>query len=193
MLMSVPMSPKIQEILDQISRDRTGLLSSAEGLTIEQTEFRPEPEAWSIADLLHHLALTDEAASKLVFLMLTRAGEESFPSDPDPDGSVLDSIATVVGKAENQKAKAPERVRPRSHVPVADAVARLRASRATVVATAEALSAFDLTQMIHPHPFFGPLNAYQWLLVTGWHERRHTRQIERVKASPGFPGSSSSR
>jgi hypothetical protein len=181
------MSPKIQEILEQISRDRNGLLSAAEGLTTEQTEFRPEPEAWSVADVLHHLALTEEAASKLVFLMLTRAGEESFPADPDPGRSVLDSIDAFVVTAENQKAKAPERVRPRAHVPTADAVARLRASRATVVATAEALSSFDLTDMIHPHPFFGPLNTYQWLLVTGWHERRHTRQIERVKASPGFP------
>lgn len=181
------MSPKIREILEQISRDRHGLLSSAEGLTTEQTEFRPAPDAWSIADLLHHLALTEEAFSKLVFLMLTRAGEESFPTDPDPGRSVLHSIDAVVAKSENEKAKAPERVRPRSHVSAADAVGRLRASRATVIATAEALSSFDLTQMIHPHPYFGPLNTYQWLLVTGWHERRHTGQIERVKTSPGFP------
>jgi hypothetical protein len=72
-------------------------------------------------------------------------------------------------------------------VPATQALARLQASRATVTATAESLSSVDLTEMIHPHVFFGPLNTYQWLLVTGWHERRHAGQIERVKASPGFP------
>ena len=45
------MSPKIREVLEQISRDRHGLLGSAEGLTTEQTEFRLAPDAWSMRSL----------------------------------------------------------------------------------------------------------------------------------------------
>ncbi|HXV61777.1 MAG TPA: DinB family protein [Vicinamibacteria bacterium] len=181
-------STKIREILQTIDRDRSNLLSAVEGLQPGQLGHRELPEAWSIEDVLHHLALADESSAKLMALMLRRAREESLPPDPSPDRSVLDSIDEVVARAENQKAKAPDRVTPRSRIEVEESLSRLRLSRDKIETTVEALSAFDLSLLTFPHPFFGELNTYQWLLVTGWHERRHTRQIERVKSSPGFPG-----
>lgn len=35
----------------------------------------------------------------------------------------------------------------------------------------------------------GPMDAYQVLLLMAQHTLRHTKQIEEVKASPGFPAS----
>ena len=45
----------------------------------------------------------------------------------------------------------------------------------------------DLRNHVFPHPVFGPMDAYQWLLVISGHSRRHTLQIEEVKADPNFP------
>ena len=39
----------------------------------------------------------------------------------------------------------------------------------------------------HPFPIFNPLNAYQWVLYIPLHNMRHDKQIEEVKATPGFP------
>jgi hypothetical protein len=43
------------------------------------------------------------------------------------------------------------------------------------------------TRRKHPFPVFRTLNAYQWLLLIAHHLKRHNRQIEEVKATPGYP------
>ena len=37
------------------------------------------------------------------------------------------------------------------------------------------------------NPFFGDLNAHQWLLYVPLHHLQHNQQIAEVVASPGFP------
>ncbi|HJS75171.1 MAG TPA: DinB family protein [Vicinamibacteria bacterium] len=180
---------KAQEIADSISRDRRALLGSVRDLAPEQTDFRIEPGSWSIDDVLHHLALTEEASSKLMGLFQKRAGEESIGPDPSPAGSVLGSIDSLVEGADDEKAPAPDRVMPRSKVEASAAIARLEAARARILTSVEALAVVDGTRLTYRHPFFGELDLYQWLLIGGWHERRHTRQIERIKTSSAFPHS----
>lgn len=150
-------------------------------------DYRPAEDTWSVADVLHHLTLSHEATAKLMSIMLRRAREESVPRDPDPDRSVLTSIDDVVPAADEGKATAPDRVTPRSYLAPDEALARLEASRRRLQETVAELSEFDLHGVTFQHPFFGELDAYQWLLVTGWHERRHTKQIERLQASAGYP------
>jgi hypothetical protein len=179
------LSPKAKEVVDAISRDRFGLLESVETLEPEQTDFRPESGAWSIDDVLHHLALAEEASAKLMSF-LQRARKESIGPDPDPDASVLLSIDALVDGAADQKAPAPDRVTPRSKVEAPLALARLESARSRILESLEALSAFDGAKLTYRHPFFGELDLYQWLLIGGWHERRHTRQIERIKSHSGF-------
>lgn len=182
-------SPKVQEIVEAISQDRAALLSSVRGLGPDQTDFRPEPGVWSIDDVLHHLALADEASAKLMGFFHDRAVKESIAPDPSPAASVLRSLEGRVGDAADQKAQAPDRVRPRSKVEAPEALARLEAARSRILKSVEALAAFDGSKLTYRHPFFGDLDLYQWLLVGGWHERRHTRQIERIKGSSRFPKS----
>src|SRR3970040_2210400 len=109
------MSPKAKEIAESISRDRLELRESVRDLGPEQTDFRPEPGAWSIDDVLHHLALAEEASAKLMAFLHERAQKESIGPDPEPDRSVLRSIDSVVDGADG-KAAAPARVASRSKV-----------------------------------------------------------------------------
>jgi hypothetical protein len=180
-------TPKTREILERLSEDRAALLASVAGRPREQMEFRPTEDSWSIGDVLHHLALSHEATTKLMSNMLRRAREETVPPDLDPTRSVLSSIDDIVPRVDQGKAPAPDRVTPRSYVPPGEALTRLDASRRRLEETVAVLSEFDLTNLTFPHPFFGELDCYQWLLVTGWHERRHTKQIERIQKSRGFP------
>jgi len=180
------MFPKAREIAESISRDRAALLDSVRDLAPMPTDFRPEPGSWSIDDVLHHLALAEEASAKLMALLHERARTESIGPDPEPDASVLRSIDSLVDGADGN-APAPDRVTPRSKVEAPLALARLESARSRILESLEALSAFDSRKLTYRHPFFGDLDLYQWLLVSGWHERRHTRQIERIKQSSGFP------
>ena len=184
---SPALTPKTREILDRSGEDRAGLLASVAGRSREQLDYRPTEGTWSIGEVLHHLALAHEATAKLMSNMLRRAREEGIPRDPDPTRSVLTSIDGIVPGVEEGKAPAPDRVTPKSYVAPDESLARLDASRRRLEEIVAELSKFDLSGLTFPHPFFGELDAYQWLLVTGWHERRHTKQIERIQRGAGFP------
>ncbi len=181
------MSPKALEVVECIARDRLGLVEAVRDLESEQTDFRPEPGSWSIDDVLHHLALAEEASAKLMAFLNERAAKEAVGPDPSPGSSVLRSIEALVGGAAEQKAPAPDRVTPRSKVEAPLALARLESARGRILDSLETLSTLDGAKLTYRHPFFGELDLYQWLLVGGWHERRHTRQIERIRSDRGFP------
>jgi hypothetical protein len=180
-------SKKLQEVLEQISNQRQGLLDASSGLSEAQLDYKPAEGEWSISDILHHMALTDEANAKLAANMLKQTAEKNLPADPTPEASVLGSLDEFMPKITGAKVQAPERVAPRSHLPAAESIARLSASREKVVATFEHLGGYDLTELTYPHPLLGDLNGYQWLIIAGKHESRHTAQIARIKADPGFP------
>jgi hypothetical protein len=180
------LSPKAKEVVESISRDRLGLRESVRDLAPEQMDFRPAPGSWSIDDVLHHLALAEEASAKLMAFLHERALKESVGPDPEPDASVVRSIDSIVDGADG-KASAPDRVTPRSKVEAPLALARLESARSRILESLESLSPFDGRKLTYRHPFFGELDLYQWLLIGGWHERRHTRQIERIKGNSGFP------
>ena len=39
-----------------------------------------------------------------------------------------------------------------------------------------------LSGVIHEHPFFGPLNVYQWVELIAAHEMRHVAQVREAAA-----------
>jgi len=183
----MPLSKKLQELVDRISHNRETLLQSISGLSDAQVNYKSEGDSWSICDIVHHLALTDEANAKLMSNLLKRGRADNLGPDPSPDGSELHSADDVFARMAEPKFQAPQFVAPQSHLPVDDSLARLKASREKMLESIDQLASFDLTQLTYPHPFAGPLNAHQWILLAGGHEHRHTQQIKRMKARPDFP------
>jgi hypothetical protein len=182
----VQLTKKLQELVDKIAEDRASLFQEVEGLSESQLDYKPAEDHWSVTDILHHLALSDEANVKLTYLMLKQAQEQSIPPDPEPDGSVLDCLDQFREPMSNPM-KAPARVNPISYVPAQESLARLKASREKLLENIGHLSAYDLSQLSYPHPFMGPFGGHQWLLLAGTHESRHVAQIKRMKAGEGFP------
>lgn len=184
----MPLSKKLQELVDRISRNREKLLQSVSGLNEAQLNHKAEETRWSIGDVLNHVSLTDEANAKLTSNMLKRARASSLPPDPDPDLSVIHSMDEIFPHMDGAKFQAPEFVKPHPHASADESFARLNASRERMLANIAELNGLDLSGLTFPHPFAGPLNTYQWILMAGAHEARHAEQINRMKAQPGFPG-----
>lgn len=183
----MPLTHKLQELVQSISRQREKLLNSVSGLSDAQLNYKPSESPWSICDIVHHLALTDEANAKLISNLLKRSRAENIPPDPSPDDSELHSADDVFARMAEPKFQAPDFVAPRSHLPVDESLGRLKSSRARMLEAIEQLSTLDLSKLTYPHPFAGDLTAYQWILIAGGHESRHTEQINRMKALPEFP------
>ena len=183
----MPLTKKLQELVDRISHNREKLLQSVSGLSDAQLNHKSDGNAWSVSDVLNHVSLVDEANAKLTSNMLKRARADNLPPDPSPDGSELHSMDDVFARMGTSKFQAPEFVAPHSHSSVEASLARLNASRERMLANVEQLDGFDLSGLTYPHPFAGPLNTYQWVLMAGAHEHRHAEQINRIKSQPGFP------
>jgi hypothetical protein len=181
----MPLSKKLQEIVDAISSQRQKLLDSLNGMSASQFGYKSGHGAWSISDVLHHLALTDEANAKFTSRILRQAA--SLAPDPTAESSVLHCMDDVFARLTPEKFQAPDFVTPHENVPPQQSLERLAASRKRMLENLDQLSAYDLSSVTHPHPFAGDLNAYQWFLLAGGHEARHTAQIKRIKAEPGFP------
>jgi hypothetical protein len=45
----------------------------------------------------------------------------------------------------------------------------------------------DLTRLSAPHPIFGPINGYEWVLFIGQHEERHLGQLRDTVNGGGTP------
>ena len=183
----MPLSKKVQELIGAITRHRQALFDAASGLSDAQLAYRADDGAWTINDILHHLALTDEANAKLASRALRHAQERGVGADPTPDASVLNCLDEVSTLIRNTKAEAPASVTPQDHLPAEQSLARLRESRARMLEGIEQLADYDLTQLKYKHPLLGDLDMYQWILIAGGHEGRHVAQIGRIKAAAGFP------
>jgi len=183
----MPLSNKFQELVDRISRQREKLFASVSGLSEAQLNYKQDDNTWSVSDVLNHVSLVDEANAKLTSITLKKVRAAAPPRDPSPEGSELHSMDEIFKVMSVGKFQAPEFVAPHAHSSVEDSLARLKNSRERMVANLEQLDGLDLRELTHPHPFAGPLNTYQWVLVAGAHEHRHAEQIERMKSQPGFP------
>jgi hypothetical protein len=183
----MPLSKKVQELIGTITNHRQALLDAVSGLSEAQLAYQAGDGAWTINDILHHLALTDEANAKLAARALKHARERNTSADPTPDQSVLHCLDEALAPIRNRRAEAPGFVTPHDYVAAAESAARLRESRARMLGAIEQLAVYDLTQLKYPHPLLGDLDMYQWILIAGGHEGRHVAQIGRIKAAAGFP------
>jgi len=178
------MTPAEREhVLNCLSESRDNILRSTRGLSREQLHFKPGPDRWSVAECLEHLIMVENR----------RIGEGMAAALKQPlDGSKLSAYQgrdeELVRLIENraERAQAPEPVRPAGRLPDDRLLQEFEAVRkrtSDFVATADA----DLRKHFSPHPRFGDLDCYQWLLLIAAHSARHRAQIEEVIASSGFP------
>ena len=170
----------IEEIFGALDATRARLTASVEGLGEGQEHFRPAPERWSIADIFEHLAIAEASSVKLFDRLLQKAEAEGCTrAEGDPFAPV--SIVEQATPFRGQKFQSPEQIRPTGEVPLAASLASLDQSLEQIRALRPRLERADCAEQRVPHPIFGPLNLYQWLVFTAAHEERHLAQINALK------------
>jgi hypothetical protein len=172
---------------------RRRILARVEGLGDAAHGARPAEGAWSVAEIVEHLSITERRVTHAIEGMLPKPDEAS--DGGAAGGANADGAATYGGtaapssftpfsldeyaeQARDRKIEAPEFIRPRG-IPLADALAGLRESRAALERLRPRFHAADYSKLL-THPAFGPLNVGQWLAFVGMHEERHLAQIERT-------------
>ena len=154
--------------LKHLERSRRELLDFVQNLSDEQLTTRLNPETWSPAEVLDHISLVEESASKIIRRLgkLARGEGEIFPPGPAgqtrPDGRLM----------------APALVQPKGGLGRAELLQRLKTVRERVIAEVNSTAERLPNPPTYGHPFFGELTALGWLQTLVYHERHHLKQIQ---------------
>ena len=171
-------------VVEQLAQSRERLLLAMEGLLAEQRDFRAAEDRWSITDCIEHITVVES-------FVLTSI-QQALQSSPEPARQVevqgKDRIIRERVPARERRVKGPAQVQPRGRWPdFEELVRQFEATRERTVRFS-AVTQANLRDHFFPHPILGTLDCYQWLLFLAAHCERHVRQMEEVKAAPGYPG-----
>jgi hypothetical protein len=159
-------------------------LAAVSNVSDEQWKWKPSPTRWSVGECAEHIVLAEG--------LLWDSMQLALKNPPSPDweqktAGKTELLLRVMAQRQG-KATAPEDIVPSGKMPRAEVMKRFAEERARTLKFAETED-LAIKEHIAPHPFpiFNPLNAYQWVLYIPLHQMRHDKQIEEVKATPGFP------
>lgn len=109
---------------------------------------------WSVAMAMEHLIIVGDRMRKIVVDL--SAGGTSLPNT---------SVAEV---------------KPSREVDAGTIVQRFQRMTDDFIADTTAADVHAFTEAKYAHPWFGPLNAHQWLIFAAPHQRIHRKQIEEI-------------
>jgi len=179
--------------LDDLAREADVLEDDAaaliDGLTDAQANWRPSPRAWSIAQCVDHLAVTQNAYLSAIEPVL--AGAVRVPAGTTPRVAPGWFGLWFVRQMEppvKMRFPAPRKIVPASHRSPEEAGGAFHASLDRLRRTMHAAARLDVNRVRFPNPF-APIRftVGTGLAVMVAHDRRHLWQAWTVRRSPGFP------
>ncbi len=173
-----------QRAVAELQASRKVFLDAIRGLSPAQWNFKPAPGRWSVVECAEHMAVTEDFYFDLVANQLAKsvAEPEKRAEVAGKDGQVLKTMAD-----RNSKRVTSESLEPKSRWSTPNALlAHFNQSHDRLIAYVNSTSD-GLRDRFRAHRAVGLIDGYQWILLASGHVRRHTAQIEEVKADPGFP------
>jgi DinB superfamily len=180
------MSPSEREHLSKhLAETRENLLCVTRGLSPTQLQYKPAQDRWSVAECLEHIAVVETLVLGNIHKTLEQADALSALAMAD------DAITKRVVDRSN-RAKAPAPIVPTGRWSCELVLGEFEGARQR---TTDFVASTDLPLRQHgfPHPRFGYLDCYQWLLLAAGHGERHRAQVEEVIADAGFPRAAAAR
>jgi hypothetical protein len=162
---------------------RDTLLMDVSGLSAAQLNFKADSTRWSVAQCVEHIALAEGA------LTMAYQGALKSPADPSKRDSIKYTDQQIIYflTDRSRKFQAPEMLRPvgtfGSFQASLDTFVARRNRNIEFIKTTQA----DLRDHCSTFPGVGTVDDYQVVLFMVSHCKRHTLQLEEVKANPNFP------
>jgi hypothetical protein len=167
-----------------LQQTKSAVVDCTRGLSAAQWRHKPSAEEWSIAECVEHLGIVEERVLRGLAKMA------SAPAAPDHELALAagkEDLMVKEASSRSQKFKAPPQVMPQG---CGDdpgmLIARFGEVRERAIVYAQSTSDPLRTRLL-PHPMFGPIDGFQWLIFVAAHSERHRLQMEDVKTSAGFP------
>jgi DinB family protein len=167
--------------LQYLETTKKNVLEATKGLSEEQWSFKPAPDRWSVAQVMEHIAASEDFIREMLKekVMMAPAG------DAGRDVKKTDDSVLAMVPDRTHKAQAPEPLVPTNRFGSPESsIKHFVETRAT---TEEFLkTTTGLRDHVMDSPL-GKLDGYEFVLFIAAHSERHTKQINEVKADPNFP------
>ena len=163
----------IADITDLLHRSQAALYAAAGNIAEDTWRKPPSSGAWSAAEVFAHLTMVEEAITAGMARML----------DAPPKKIRLRQrmhLPVRLAQFRQLKRKTPIPLDPALVLDKAESLARHTALRKRALQLLADNAGCDLGAYRHKHPFFGYLDVYQWYRSIGFHELRHSEQIQEI-------------
>jgi DinB superfamily len=160
------------------------LQKSIKGLSDAQLNFKAAPDKWSIKECVYHLAISETN------LWGWAQGTLAAPANPGKRADIKITDEKLLAGVEDRtnKVKTGETFEPKNAkwATVPEALQFLKDERQKHIDALKA-STEDYRNHVSEQSPLGPIDAYQIILLMSAHTVRHSKQIDEVKASAGYP------
>jgi uncharacterized damage-inducible protein DinB len=170
-----------ERALQYLESTKKGVLDATKGLSAAQWNFKPAPDRWSVAQVVEHIAASEDFIRGMLKEKVMVA-----PAEPGRDLKKIDDAVIAMVPDRSHKAQAPEPLVPTNRFGSPEgAVKHFAESRATTEDLLKTTS--GLRDHAVDSPLGMKLDGYEFVLFIAAHSERHTKQINEVKADPNFP------
>ncbi len=175
------MHQHLTDVLAALDASRQALRDSVAAIPGAARTARPGPDRWSPVDIVEHLSLVESRFSAVVGGKITDALGSGLGPEKQPREPLTERISTMLADRSGKR-NAPEAAIPSGTMDEHAAWAAADRARAGFRAAVLSADGLALSGVIHEHPFFGPLNVYQWVELIAAHEMRHVAQVRETAA-----------
>lgn len=172
-------------LFSHLEQTREDFLKSIHGLSEAQWKFKPAPDRWSIAECAEHVTLSEDHIRGMVNEVMktpkATPGQREKANLTDEEW-----IRRVIDRSGNRQA--PQALVPTGRWANATEIEKTFCeARQVTLDHAKSFSEVKLREHTKETPSGTMLDGYQWLLLLATHTKRHTLQIEEVKADANYP------
>ena len=172
---------RVQVLEQELTRVRREFEAALAAVPEAQRHVAP-PGHWTPAQIIWHVAKVERGVARMIEAKTAAIGAMATV----PPGPSTQKVLTLLDRFDfmdrETKLKAPEGLAPPAEIDLVAERGRWADGRAQLMAAAYE-SGPRLALITHPHPYFGPFDGFQWVLMIARHEQRHLLQLHEVVAS----------
>lgn len=165
-----------------LQETKDDILKKVKGLSPEQLNFKADPNSWSVAECVEHIAISENNIFGFAQTALQQSADPSLRKDVKmKDEEIIAMISDRTHKVKTQEAFEPSNKFGSFEATLNEFKSKRDANIKYVKTTSD-----DLRNHYNDFPF-GKIDTYQTILFMAAHSRRHTEQIKEVMSNPAFP------
>jgi len=170
-----------EKLLEHLDITSMNFQNAVAGLSEELWNYRAAEGRWTIAEVAEHIAASESLIREMSRGAMATPASAEMLKEARKDDVILARIPD-----RSSRFQAPEPLKPENRYKTpAGTMEAFRTERA--ISMKMAREGGDLRAYAAANPVLGPTDVYGWMLFMSAHVERHTKQIEEVKADPGFP------